>query len=102
MRGVEAVLSAGAGHNAVIRAIVFPIAIAQVLQLPLALRPIDRPLLLLGHATGVAYAGLVEHDRLLLALARVLVLDRGIRALVGDDTARAEAHVVRQAIAGLM
>jgi hypothetical protein len=99
VRGVEAVLAARAGDEAVVGPVLAAEAVAEVLQPALALAPVDHPLLLLGHPAGVADAVGVEVDRLLLAVPGVLVLDRRVRPLVGDDAAAAERDLQRQPVA---
>ena len=82
MRGVEAVLAAGARHDAVVAAVVLAMLVAQFAQLAVAILPVDRALLFLGQAAGVADAVVIEMDRRLRAVARVLEFHGRVGALV--------------------
>ena len=91
VRRVEAVLAARAGHEAVVAAVV-ACGSGRRARAAASSRSVQSivPSLLLGEPAGVADALGVEVDRLLLARLRVLVLDGGVRPLVGDHAARAE------------
>src|SRR6185503_4643696 len=96
----ETVLAARTRDHAIVGAVVLPVAIAQISQLPLTLLPVDAAVLLLGEAARVADPFGIEVDRQLAARRRVFVLHGGVRPLVGDHAAPAEPHFHGQAIPG--
>src|SRR5262245_42571193 len=69
---VEAVLTAGAGNDAVVGAVGLAMPVAKIAQLLLALRPDDAVALPLGEPTRVTDALRVEANRLLPRRLRVL------------------------------
>lgn len=97
--GVEAVLAAGPGDDAVVRAVGASEAVAQLFELAPPLAPVYLPLQL-GDPAGVADALGVEVNRRLRAVPHVLVLDRRVRPLVRDHAGAAEADLLREAVAG--
>jgi len=100
-RLVEAVLAARTGHQTVIVAVPRAISVTQHLQFPAPLFPIDIAILLLRHPTCVANTVGIKIDRLFLAVLGMLVLNRGVRALVGDHASRAERDMLGQSVKGV-
>src|SRR5947208_3440760 len=100
MRSIETVLAAGARNDAVVEAVPAAITVAQLVQLPFALGPVNAALLLLGQTAGVADALYIKVDRFLPTVFGVLVFDRGIRPLVRNHAVPAEANPHWQSVAG--
>ena len=71
VRGVEAVLAAGAGHKAVIAAVIFAVFIAQLTQLFFAQGPVDMPLALLWQAWQASQTPSPDDHRFLDGVDRV-------------------------------
>ena len=98
VRRVEAVLAARAGHDTVVRAVVPAITVAELMQLPLPLRPIDGKSFLFRQLAGIADAGIAERDGRLATLCCMRIFDCRIGALIGNDALRTEMHILRQSI----
>ena len=102
VRGVKAVLAAGAGHQTVVAAVSFAVLVAQVPQLPLPLGPVDAVVgLVVAGVAGIADAVLLNDHGFFDAVTGVLELIAGIGLLVAHDTFLAEPHLPGQAVVGL-
>ena len=101
VRGVEAVLAAGAGHKAVIAAVVLAVLVAELTQLLLAQGPVDMSVgLVVAGMAGIADAVILNDHRFLDGVDRVLKLIAGVGLLVAHDTFLAELYVLGQAVVG--
>ena len=99
--GVEAVLAAGAGHKAVITAVVLAVLVAELAQLLLAQRPVDMAVgLVVAGMAGITDTVLLNDHRFLDGVDRVLKLIAGVGLLVAHDTFLAELYVPGQAVVG--
>ena len=100
--GVKTVLAAGAGHQAVVAAIIFAVLVAQFPQLFLAQRPVDLAVrLVMAGVAGIADAVVLDDHRLLDGLNGMLKLVAGVGLLVAHHALFAELHVLGQAVVGL-
>ena len=101
VRGVEAVLAAGAGHKAVIAAVVLAVLVAELAQLLLAQGPVDMAVgLVVAGMAGITDAVLLNDHRFLDGVDRMLKLIAGVGLLVAHDAFLAELHVPGQAVVG--
>ena len=101
VRGVEAVLAAGAGHKAVIAAVVLAVLVAELAQLLLAQGPVNMAVgLVVAGMAGIADAVILNDHRFLDGVDRVLKLIAGVGLLVAHDTFLAELYVLGQAVVG--
>ena len=101
VRGVEAVLATGAGHKAVIAAVVLAVLVAELAQLLLAQGPVDMAVgLVVAGMAGIADAIILNDHRFLDGFDRVLKLIAGVGLLVAHDTFLAELYVLGQAVVG--
>src|SRR4051812_11298637 len=95
--GVEAVLPARAGNDAVIMAVVAAMPIAKRFELAFALLPVDVPLVF-REAAGITYTVAIKSDCGLLRRRGVLKLDCRVGPLVRDYAFRAESYLAWQTI----
>jgi hypothetical protein len=98
VRLVEAVLAPGAGNQAVIAAVVLAMLVAQRPEFFFAGLPIDFLVFAFGGVAGIADHVLIELDCGLPGRCGVLIFDRRIRALIGNDALGAELHLTGQSI----
>lgn len=99
---VKAVLTAGAGHQAVVAAIVFAVLVAQFPQFLLAQRPVDLAVgLVMAGVAGIADAVVLDDHRFLDGLDGMLKLVAGVGLLVAHHALFAKLHVLGQAVVGL-
>ena len=101
VRGVEAVLAAGAGHQTVIAAVVLAVLVAELAQLLLTQGPVDMAVgLVVAGMAGITDAVLLNDHRFLDGVDRVLKLIAGVGLLVAHDAFLAELYVLGQAVVG--
>ncbi len=101
MGGVEAVLAAGAGHQAVIAAVVLAVLVAEFAQLLFAQRPVDVTVgLVMAGVASIADAVVLNDHRLFDGFDGVLKLIAGVGLLVAHDALVAELHVLGQTVVG--
>ena len=99
--GVEAVLAAGTGHQAVVAAVVFAVFIAEFPQFLFPQGPVDAAVgLVVAGVAGVADAVLLDDHRFLDGMDGMLELIAGIGFLVAHDAFFAELHPAGQAVVG--
>ena len=99
---VEAVLAAGAGHKAVIAAVILAVLIAELAQLLLTQSPVDMAVgLIVAGVAGIADAILLYDHRLFDRFDGVLKLIAGVGLLVAHHTFLAELHMPGQAVVSL-
>src|SRR5262245_5249822 len=99
MGSVETVLSTRAGAYAIKAPVVATKAIAEIVQLPFALLPVDSTFLF-SNTTCIAHAACIEMNRLLAAVGIVFVLDRRVWALVRDHAVTTIVNRERQPVIG--
>ena len=101
MGRVKAVFAAGAGHQAVVAAVRFPVFVAELAQFLFAQRPVNPAVgLVVAGVAGVADAVVLDDHRLFLGFDRVLKLIAGVRLLVAHHALFAKAHLLRQSVIG--
>ena len=99
MGGVETVLAAGAGHQAVIAAVIFAVFIAQLTQLFFAQGPVDMAVsLIVAGMAGIAGAVLLNDHRLFNGLDRMFKFIAGVRLLVAHHAFITELYMFGQAV----
>ena len=101
MGGVKAVLTAGAGHQAVVAAVGFAVLIAQFPQFPLPLSPVDGVVfLVVAGVAGVAHAVRLNDHGLFPGADGVLKFVAAVGLLVAHHALFAELHLLGQPVVG--
>ena len=99
MSGIKAVLAAGAGHQAVIAAVIFAVFIAQLTQLFFAQGPVDMAVsLIVAGMAGIAGAVVLNDHRLFNGLDRMFKFIAGVRLLVAHHAFITELYMFGQAV----
>ena len=97
--GIKAVLAAGAGHQAVIAAVIFAVFIAQLTQLFFAQDPVDMAVsLIVAGMAGIAGAVVLNDHRLFNGLDRMFKFIAGVRLLVAHHAFITELYMLGQAV----
>ena len=98
MGSIKAVFSAAARYKAVITAVGFPVAVAQLAQLLLTRFPVNLIHFIMAGMTSVTNAVLLNDHRFLFGMDGVLKLIAAVGLLVAHDTLFAKAHLSWQAV----